>query len=254
MVKKNISKFLTKGNAIFLPYDQGLEHGPTDFNDQNVDPKYIIEIAKKAKLNALVFQKGIAEKYNKEIKKSKIPLMVKLNGKTNLVKGDPISRQVCSVNEAKKLGAIGVGYTIYLGSVHESKMLQEFSKIEEEATKLGLVTMIWIYPRGKSIKGKSKAKLMSYATRVALELDADFVKVKYEGNKKDLAWAIKAAGKTKVVLSGGMKRSEKKIFQEIRDLKSSRGTGLAYGRNIWQSKDPYEKIKKIKKILFTKKK
>ena len=79
MVKKNIKKFLKKENAIFLPYDQGLEHGPTDFNDKNVDPKYIIEIAKKAKLNALVLQKGIAEKYSSEIKKSKIPLMIKLN-------------------------------------------------------------------------------------------------------------------------------------------------------------------------------
>ena len=132
-------------------------------------------------------------------------------------------------------------------------MFQEFSKIEEEATKLGLVTMIWMYPRGKSIKGKSRKKLMAYATRVALELDADFVKVKYEGKKSDLEWAIKAAGKTKVVLSGGTKKSEKKLFQEIKDLKSAKGTGLAYGRNIWQSKNPYELIKKIKKILYTKK-
>ncbi|MBT3642365.1 hypothetical protein HN604_01515 [archaeon] len=252
MVKKNIKKFLKKENAIFLPYDQGLEHGPTDFNDKNVDPKYIIEIAKKAKLNALVLQKGIAEKYSSEIKKSKIPLMIKLNGKTNLVKGDPISRQVCSVEEAKNLGAIGVGYTIYLGSIHESKMLQEFSKIEEEAKKFGLVTMIWMYPRGKSIKGKSKTKLMAYATRVALELDADFVKVRYEGKKSDLEWAVKSAGKTKVILSGGLKKSEKKLLQEIKDLKDAKGTGLAYGRNIWQSENPYELIKKIKKILFAK--
>jgi class I fructose-bisphosphate aldolase len=251
MVKKNIKKFLKNGNTIFLPYDQGLEHGPTDFNNKNVDPKYIIEIAKKSKLNALVFQKGIAEKYKKEIKKSKIHLMIKLNGKTNLVKGDPISRQICSVEEAKNLGAIGVGYTIYLGSIHESKMLQEFSKIEKEATKLGLVTMIWMYPRGKSIKRKSKTKLMAYATRVALELDADFVKIKYEGNKKDLEWAVKAAGKTKVILSGGVKKKEKKLLKEIKDLKNVSGTGLAYGRNIWQSKNPHTLIKKIKKILFT---
>ena len=78
----NLSKITKKGKALFLAYDQGLEHGPTDFNDKNVDPKYIINIAKKGKYNGVVFQKGIAEKYQSEIKKSKVPLIVKLNGRT----------------------------------------------------------------------------------------------------------------------------------------------------------------------------
>jgi len=63
MVKLN--KILKKGKAFFLAYDQGLEHGPSDFNDKNVNPNYIIEIAKKAKCTGIIFQKGIAEKYNK---------------------------------------------------------------------------------------------------------------------------------------------------------------------------------------------
>ena len=49
-------------------------------------------------------------------------------GKTNLVKGDPVSTQLCTVKEALKLGASAVGYTIYLGSVHESKMLKDFER------------------------------------------------------------------------------------------------------------------------------
>jgi class I fructose-bisphosphate aldolase len=69
-----LDKITKDDKALFLAYDQGLEHGPTDFNDKNVDPKYIIDIAKKGKYNGVVFQKGIAEKYNKEIKKSKVPL------------------------------------------------------------------------------------------------------------------------------------------------------------------------------------
>ena len=75
----SLKKITKKGKALFLAYDQGLEHGPTDFDDKNVDPNYIIEIAKKGKYTALIFQKGIAEKYGKEIKKSKVPLIIKLN-------------------------------------------------------------------------------------------------------------------------------------------------------------------------------
>ena len=78
----NLSSITKNGRALYLAYDQGIEHGPEDFNDNNVDPLYIIDIAKKGKFNGVVFQKGIAEKYYNEIKKSKVPLIVKLNGKT----------------------------------------------------------------------------------------------------------------------------------------------------------------------------
>ena len=233
-----------------MAYDQGIEHGPTDFNDKNVDPEYIIKIAKQGKFTAIIFQKGIAEKYNKEIKKSKIPLIVKLNGKTNLVKGDPISKQLCTVKEAIKLGASAVGYTIYIGSKHESKMFQEFEEIQREAHKKNLPTICWIYPRGKSIKGKSKAKLMAYSTRVGLEIGADIIKIHPTGKKEDLEWAIKSAGKSKVVIAGKNKRSENSLLKEVKEAMTTGCTGLAIGSNIWQSSKPLELTNKIKKIIW----
>ncbi len=246
----NLDKLTTKGKALYLAYDQGLEHGPTDFNDKNVDPKYILEIAKKGKYNGVVFQKGIAEKYNKEIKASGVPLILKLNGKTNLFKGEPISRQLCTVEEALKLGAKAVGYTIYIGSDYEDEMFQEFQNIQREARKNKLPVIVWMYPRGKSIKGKKPEELMAYATRVALEIGADIVKVQYEGKFKDLQWAVKSAGKTKVVVAGGTKKGEKELLNQIREIIDSGCIGLAIGRNVWQHPKPLEITKKIKEIVF----
>jgi len=254
LVKNNLNKILKKGKTLILAYDQGLEHGPTDFNDKNVDPNYIIKIAKENKLSALVFQKGIAEKYYEEIKQSKIPLIVKLNGKTGLVKGEPISRQLCTVEEAIKLGATGVGYTIYIGSVHEPKMLQEFENIQRNAHKRNLPVILWIYPRGKSIKNKPKKELMAYATRTALEIGADIVKIKWEQGTtfKDLQWAVKAAGKTKVVIAGGAKKNEKELLQQTKQLMKAGCAGLAIGRNVWQSKNPNKISKELKKVVMGK--
>src|SRR3989338_5432870 len=116
MKKVNLNKILKRGKAMYLAYDQGMEHGPSwDFNDKNVYPLYILDIAQKGKYNAVIFQKGIAEKYLAEIKKSRVPLILKLNGKTNLVKGEPVSAQIATVAEALELGAVAVGYTIYIG-------------------------------------------------------------------------------------------------------------------------------------------
>lgn len=246
-MKSKINKILKKGKALFLAYDQGLEHGPTDFNDKNIDPGYILDIAKKGKFNAVILQKGIAKKYKSKIK---VPLILKLNGKTNLVKGDPISTQLCTVKEAIRLGAVAVGYTIYLGSQHESIMMKEFVKIQREAHRVGLPVVVWIYPRGKSIRSKSKKELTAYASRTGLEIGADIIKIKYGGNLNDLKWAVKSAGRTKVVIAGGLKKDEKNLLRQIREIMQAGAIGMAIGRNIWQNKNPLEITKKIKKIIW----
>jgi fructose-bisphosphate aldolase, class I len=251
-LKTNLNKVSKKGKFLFLAYDQGLEHGPTDFNSKNVDPNYIIQIAKKEKYSALVFQKGIAEKYNSEIKKSKIPLVIKLNGKTNLSKGEPISRQLCTVQEAIKLGAIGVGYTIYIGSEHENEMLQEFEKIQKEAHEKGLFVITWIYPRGASVTGKSERDLMAYSTRVGLELGADIIKIQPSGTLDDLKWAIKSAGKAKVVSAGGLKTGDNELINQVEQYMQAGFSGLAVGRNVWQHENPHEITEKLKKIIWKK--
>ncbi|MCH8945636.1 MAG: fructose-bisphosphate aldolase [Nanoarchaeota archaeon] len=250
MKKVKLNKILKNGKAIFLAYDQGLEHGPTDFNDKNVDPKYIIDIAKKGKLNALIFQKGVVGKYQKEIKKSKIPLILKLNGKTKIRKGEPFSPLICTVDEAIDLGADAVGYTIYIGSEYESKMFEEFEKIEQEAHAKSLPVVAWIYPRGKNVKNDTSKEMISYAARVGLELGADIVKIKYGGNPRDLKWAVKSAGKTKVMISGGTKKSEIDFLRQIKDIMKTGAIGMAIGRNIWQNPKPLEIIKKIQKIIW----
>jgi len=249
----SLSKITKRGKALYLSYDHGLEHGPlSDFNDKNADPLYILDIAKKGKYQGVVFQKGIAEKYNKEIRKSKVPLIVKLNGKTKLAKGEPVSAQICSVKEAVKvLGASAVGFTIYIGSEHEGKMLEEFRKVEEEAHhKYGIPVITWIYPRGKAIKNDVSKENLSYAARTALEIGADIVKVKYGGKPGDLKWAVKAAGRTKVLVAGGTKAGEKAFLKDVRDIVKAGASGLAVGRNVWQHKKPLEITKKIQKIIW----
>ncbi|MFB6246451.1 MAG: class I fructose-bisphosphate aldolase [Candidatus Pacearchaeota archaeon] len=247
----SIKPITRKGKALILAYDQGMEHGPEeDFNEKNVSPSYIIDIAKKARPTAIALGKGIAEKYKKEIRKSKIPLIVKLNGKTSLYNGEPISRPTGTVEEALKLNAKAVGYTIYIGSQHESEMFRDFSRIQKKAHENNLPVVLWVYPRGKAVKNEKSRKNLSYASRVGLELGADIVKVKYNGKPKDLEWVSKAAGKTKVVIAGGTKSKEKEFLNQVEAITKSGAIGMAIGRNIWQNKDPVKITEKIKKRIW----
>lgn len=56
---------LANGTAPFLPYDQGLEHGPRDFfaNPPSSDPRYIMKLAIEGGFNGVALQIGPAEKF-----------------------------------------------------------------------------------------------------------------------------------------------------------------------------------------------
>ena len=100
MNSHKVNELLTNKKALFLALDHGLEHGPTDFNQKNINSEYVLDIAVKGNYNAIVLQKGLAEKYYENYR-SKIPLILKLNGKTSINKDktqDPYSPQLCSVS------------------------------------------------------------------------------------------------------------------------------------------------------------
>ena len=233
-----------------MAYDQGMEHGPSDFNDDNVDPEKIMQIAKEGKVQGVILQKGIAEKYYTHAYES-VPLILKLNGKTNLVANkDPYSPQICSVEEALELGASAVGYTIYVGSSYEPVMFSEFSKIEKESHEKNIPLIAWMYLRGSGVENKDIKELTAYAARLGLEMGADIVKIKYPGTLESLRWAVEAAGRTKVVVSGGEKKTEDEFLEMAKTVMQSGAIGMAVGRNIWQNDNPHVILDKLKAIVY----
>jgi class I fructose-bisphosphate aldolase len=251
------SLLLRNGHGMLLAYDQGFEHGPTDFNDRNIDPEYILKIAQDAGVfTGLVLQEGVAEKYwpknHLTASRHYPPLLVKLNGKTSFHKGEePYSPLLCTVDEAIRLGAQAVGYTIYVGSEHEPQMMKEFSLIEDQAHAKNLAVVAWMYPRGQHVKGKETTKdVVAYAARLGLELGADYVKLPYTGDVDSFKWVVKSAGKTKVFVQGGTKKTEAHLFNQTKDIIQAGAVGLAIGRNVWQHPEPVKIAQKLAKIIF----
>jgi len=246
----DLSKITKQGKALFLAYDQGMEHGPTDFNEENIDPERVLAIADSGYFTGVILQKGVAEKYYFG-KSYKVPLIVKLNGKTHLVRDeDPYSSQICSIKEALSYGAKAVGYTIYVGSEFETKMTEEFGKIEQEAEEAGIPVIAWMYPRGRNVPDENDPKLIAYAARIGLELGADIVKIRYTGDSASFKWVVQSAGKTKVVVMGGSKESEETFLERTRTVMEAGAIGLAVGRNVWQAEKPLAVAEKIAQIIW----
>ncbi|MBA2862368.1 aldolase [Methanococcus maripaludis] len=238
------------GNLMLFAGDQKIEHLNEDFYGKDIskddaNPEHLFKIAKSSKIGGFAVQFGLLSRYGHDYKD--INYIIKLNSKTNLVETnqkDPISRSLININnilEFKKnsgINIVGVGYTIYLGSEYEPEMLSEASKIIYEAHKGGLVVILWIYPRGKSVENEKDPHLIAGATGVASCLGADFVKVNYpksENPAESFKEAVMAAGRTKVVCAGGSSTDIESFLKQLYEqIHISGASGNATGRNIHQ--------------------
>jgi fructose-bisphosphate aldolase, class I len=107
-----------------------------------------------------------------------------------------------------------------------------------------------MYPRGMNVQNEFSTEILAYAARVAMELGADIVKLKNNGDTEAMKWIVKCAGKTKVVIAGGPHVSEQDFEKLTYDSICSGAIGMAVGRNVWQDKTPLVLTKALKEIIF----
>jgi len=240
------------GKVLILAYDHGLEHGPVDFEEvpESADPERVFEVATHPAVTSLAVQKGVAEAYYPSYEDD-VNLLAKLNGTSNLWMGEPDSAVNCSVEyAANELNADAVGFTLYGGSNHEIEMAEEFRDAQERAREHDLPVVMWSYPRGQGLKNDTKPGTIAYAARQALELGADVAKVKYPGSKDAMEQAVRMAGPTKVVMSGGSKTSDRDFLESVKTVIDAGGVGLAVGRNVFQRENPRRILDALEKVIF----
>src|SRR5215213_2006152 len=170
------------GTLMLLPIDQGIEHGPRDFfpNPASKDPEYQFSLAAEAGYSAIACQIGLATRYYPDYA-GQVPLILKVNGKTDVPPSDDaLSTTNASVEDAVRLGADAVGYTMYLGSPRQDADLHQLKGVREDCERYGMPLVIWAYPRGAAIDKKGGANsfyAIDYAARMAMEMGADVVKL-----------------------------------------------------------------------------
>jgi fructose-bisphosphate aldolase / 6-deoxy-5-ketofructose 1-phosphate synthase len=240
------------GRLMLFAGDQKIEHLNDDFYGEGVspednDPEHMFKIASQARVGVFASQLGLLARYGMDYPNT--PYLVKMNSKSHLVKTsqkDPVSSKwfdIEQVEEFRKnsgLKIVGIGYTIYLGSEFESQMLAEAAKIIYDAHKVGMITVLWIYPRGKAVVDEKDSHLIAGAAGTAAILGTDFVKVnapKKEGmsSAEALKEAVGTAGRTKLICAGGGSTDVTKFLQGLYDqIHVAGAAGNATGRNIHQ--------------------
>ncbi|MFQ5967225.1 MAG: class I fructose-bisphosphate aldolase [Acidimicrobiia bacterium] len=254
------------GRLVILPVDQGFEHGPARSfapNPPAYDPRYHFELAVEAGCNAYAAPLGFLEGGVREFA-GQVPLILKLNDHDVLLEErDPTQALTGSVRDALRLGCVGVGFTIYPGSLHRLEMYSQIRALAEEAKQYGLAVVIWSYPRGSGLskEGETAIDVTAYAAHIAAQLGAHIIKVKLPSAHIEQAPAkkvyeqqavpvgtlaervrhvVQAAfnGRRVVIFSGGPAERDEVVFEEIRAIRDGGGFGSIIGRNSFQRKKP----------------
>ncbi|MCW3994561.1 MAG: 2-amino-3,7-dideoxy-D-threo-hept-6-ulosonate synthase [Candidatus Bathyarchaeota archaeon] len=217
--------------TVIVPMDHGVTVGPIQglTNMQEITDKLV-----KGKADAILVHKGIA----KRIDTANAGLIVMLSGMSNLSPNVNAKVQVCSVQEAIRIGADAVSLHINVGAQDEDKMLQNLGKVSEECELFGMPLLAMMYPRGPKIQSEHDPTVVAHAARIGAELGADIIKTNYTGNI-DTFKTVTESCPAPVVIAGGPKcKSVQEVLQTTSDALKAGAAGLSIGRNIFQCEDP----------------
>ena len=267
-VRTNLARLLMhgrlsgSGKLVILPVDQGFEDGPARsfaMNPAAYDPRYHLDLAYEAGCSGFAasrafLQAGISNPAHL------MPTIMKINSSDSLVSlPDPIPSMTSEVKAAAALGCVAVGFTIYPGSTARNTMYQQLAEVAAAATDLGLVVVVWSYPRGSGLsdEGETAVDVVAYAAQIASQMGAHIIKVKpptahieFDANRSALANAGTATttlaqrvahvvqsafdGRRIVIFSGGAAKDRESVLDENLQTAAGGGFGTIMGRNTFQ--------------------
>jgi fructose-bisphosphate aldolase/2-amino-3,7-dideoxy-D-threo-hept-6-ulosonate synthase len=241
--KRRLKRILQKDNrTVIVPMDHGVSMGPIKgiTNMQN-----IVDQLLKGGVDAIVLNKGIA----KRVDLDNAGLIVHLSAISNLTPNANNKVQVCTVQEAIRIGADAVSMHINVGAPDEDKMLQKLGRVADECDIYGIPLLAMMYPRGPKIQSEHAADVVAHAARLGAELGADIIKTNYTGDVETFKAVVESCP-VPVIIAGGPKcKTEQEILQTAYESIKAGGSGLSIGRNVFQHENPTRIVKALSAIV-----
>jgi class I fructose-bisphosphate aldolase len=158
---------------------------------------------------------------------------------------------VTDVEEGIRLGADAVSMGCIIGGDDQPEQLRNLGLISGKAAAYGIPMIAHIYPRGNLIPKEEKDdwKHIAYAVRAGAELGVDIVKTKYTGDPDTFRKVVESTP-CKVVVAGGETGTRiEEYFQMARDVIDAGGTGITFGRFVWNTSNPTAIVKALDHVI-----
>lgn len=241
-MKNRLSKIIKPkdGRTVMLAVDHGYFMGPTTgLEDLGKMVNPLLPYT-----DTLMLTRGALRNYIDPT--TDVPIVLRVSGGTSIIGKELLHEgTVVSIEDAIRLNASGVAYSILVGAEFERDTILGMTQYIDEAERYG-IPVLAVTAVGKDMV--RDARYMSLASRMAAELGAHVVKTYYvEGFEQ-----VIESCPVPVVIAGGKKQPEKEALQMAYDAIHAGAIGVDMGRNIFQSASPVGMIKAVNAIVHKK--
>lgn len=274
------------GTTLILPYDQFIEHDARHLEAKSDagNPHYIMQLALEGGYNGVAVHYGVAKRAWTRLE-GQVPLILKVNGKTSIPPDDQaLSVHTSWVEDAVRIGASAIGYTMYYGTPRQDEDLPQLAAVRRECDRYGMPLVVWAYPRGEAVDakgGRDTSYMVESAVRMAAEMGASVIKANFpkappenfaelkvpsyfKNLEKDLAGlsddeqfaerarrTVRAGQGVPVLFSGGSQIGDEDLLRRARFGVKAGAWGFIFGRNMWkrEKRSALEITKKIQGLL-----
>jgi len=227
------------GNAVWLAIDHGYFLGPVS---------KLEEPAKTIKpllphTDALMLTRGILR--NCVDAGIDTPFILRVSGGNSII-GPALSNEGIhtGMEEAIRLNASAVAFSIYVGTEHEHQTLMCLGALVNEGQRCGMPVLA-VTAVGKELE-KRDARFLGLCCRIAAELGAQVVKTYY---CDDFEKVVKSCPVPLVIAGGPKLKTGMDALKLAYEAMQAGAKGVDMGRNIWQSDNAVGMIKAIRAIV-----
>lgn len=224
-----------KRRGCIVPIDHGATYGPISGIENCYET---IAKIKNGGASAIVLHKGILSRISQFQGLVDANYIMHISASTSLGAHQSEKVLVGSVEEAIKLGAVGVSIHVNLGVESEPRMLRDFGAVSEKCNDWGMPLLAMMY-------ADSSVESIAHAARLAQEMGADIVKVNYPGTAEEMRHVISCVD-IPVLIAGGSRIDELVDFLRVVDESLFGGaSGVSIGRNVFQ----HEQTKLVTEVI-----
>jgi predicted phospho-2-dehydro-3-deoxyheptonate aldolase len=234
--------FRADNRTVVVPMDHGVSIGPVKGIENMQDT---VTRLLKGGADAFVLHKGIAKRVNVE----KAALIVHLSAISNLTPNCQCKTQVCTVQEAVRLGADAVSVHVNVGAQDECIMIATLGRVADECDQYGMPLLAMMYPRGPKIPNEHDATAVAHAARIGAELGADIIKTNYTGEPETFKRVLEGCPAPVIIAGGPKVETTRETLQMVYDSMKAGAAGLSIGRNVFQHKNPTLMVKALVAIV-----
>jgi class I fructose-bisphosphate aldolase len=230
--------------TVIVPLVHGVGMGPLEGIK---DIANTVDVVSLAGANAIILNKGIVERAHRRRGKD-IGLIIHLTGSY----GGSDQVQVCTVEEALRIGADAVRMTIPVSHSYNGQngnMLKSLGEITKTASYWGmpLLAMVVVGENGQATQ--EELELMIRGARIGAEIGADIISMPYPGSLEGVRDVVNSVPAPIIVMGGGKVENEREILELVKNSLQAGAMGVSVGRNVFQHSKPGNMIKAISSIV-----